>query len=74
MAARADLEDEHVRGGYLRVYKSVGDFFGKYLRLKVGGDGGRSIFPQTGGSECIIFRVKINCLRPLESPKATGYE
>jgi hypothetical protein len=47
MAARADLEEEQVRDGYLRGYKSVGDFFGKYLRLKVGGDDGRSISLQT---------------------------
>jgi len=47
MSARADLEEEQVRGGYLRGYKSVGDFFGRYLKFKVGGDGGRSISLQT---------------------------
>lgn len=47
MAARADLEDEHVKDGYLMGYKSVDDFFGKYLRLRVGWDDGRSISSQT---------------------------
>jgi hypothetical protein len=48
------LEDERVRDGYLRGYKSVGDCFGKYLRLKVGGDGGRSIFFTNGGQNALF--------------------
>ena len=57
MAAGADLE-ERVRDGYLRGYKSVCDFFGKYLRLKVG-DGGRSISSQPKAQNELFEELKL---------------